>query len=78
MTGWDIAWLAWLAAFCGIEGVALFNKGKGDTLSEKVWRWFATGVGTTSKPSGGVRARRFALLGFMAWLTVHFLTGGRF
>lgn len=78
VNGYTIAWLAWLGAFAVIEGKALFNKQPGDTLSEHVWRWFATGAGTTSKPSGGVRARRFALLASMAWLTTHFLTGGRF
>jgi hypothetical protein len=78
MDGYTIAWLAWLGAFCVIEGKALFNKQPGDTLSEHVWRWFCTGVGTTSDPSGWTRLRRFSLLAFMAWLSVHFLTGGRF
>lgn len=78
MSGWTWAWIAWLAAFCGIEGKALFNKTEGDTLSEHVWKWFATTQGSTGKPSGWVRLRRFGLLAFMAWLTTHFLTGGRF
>jgi hypothetical protein len=78
MSGYTIAWLAWLGAFGVIEGKALFNKTPGDTLSEHVWAWFGTGAGTTAKPSGWVRTRRFTLLAFMAWLSVHFLTGGRF
>jgi hypothetical protein len=73
-----ILWVLWLAAFVVVEGVALFNKEEGDTLSEHVWKWF--GIGEVGKPrpeiTGWVRARRFGLLAFMAWLTVHFVTGG--
>jgi hypothetical protein len=76
LTGWSWAWIAWLAAFVAIEGKALFNKTEGDTLSEHVWRWF--GTAKLTKPSGWVRLRRFVLLAFMAWLSVHFLTGGTF
>ncbi|ATI18704.1 hypothetical protein SEA_DAUDAU_3 [Streptomyces phage Daudau] len=78
MTVWSWLWVGWLAAFAAIEGKALFNKTEGDTLSEHVWKWFATKQGSTGKPSGWVRLRRFGLLAFMAWLSVHFLTGGRF
>ncbi|WJN62782.1 hypothetical protein [Streptomyces phage phiScoe2] len=76
MSGWTWAWLAWIAAFLVIEGKALFNKTEGDTLSEHVWKWF--GTSKLEKPSGWVRLRRFTLLAFMAWLSVHFLTGGIF
>jgi hypothetical protein len=75
MSGYTIAWLAWLGAFALIEGKALFNKTEGDTLSEHVWRWFAV---KDKSRKGLVRARRFALLAFMSWLSIHFLTGGRF
>lgn len=78
MSGYTIAWLAWLAAFGVIEGVALVSKQPGSTLSEHVWRWFAIQTGSTGKLSGWVLLRRFSLLAGMAWLTVHFLTGGRF
>jgi hypothetical protein len=78
MSGYTIAWLAWLGAFVVIEGKALFNKAEGDTLSEHVWRWFKTGKMSNRTPSAGVRIRRFTLLAFMAWLSVHFLTGGLF
>jgi hypothetical protein len=57
--------------FAVVEGAALINKKPGDTLSEHVWSWF----GIRGKPAG-YKARRFALLAFMAWLTTHFLTGG--
>lgn len=71
-------WLSWIGAFLVVEGVALFNKEEGDTLSEHVWRWFAVGDARHARPelNGWVRARRFALLAFMAWLSAHFLTGG--
>ncbi len=64
--------------YCYIGIAVGFNKKPGDTLSEHVWSWFATQSGSTGKPSGWVRARRFALLAFMGWLTAHFMTGGRF
>ncbi|WJN63257.1 hypothetical protein [Streptomyces phage phiScoe54] len=76
MSGWTWAWLAWIGLFLAIEGKALFNKTEGDTLSEHVWKWF--GTSKLAKPSGTVRLRRFVLLAFMAWLSVHFLTGGIF
>lgn len=71
------AWVAWLALFILVEGIALFNKRAGDTLSEHVWRWFAidTRGGRNSK---AWRLRRVALLGFLAWLSAHFLSGGLF
>ncbi|MFF7252437.1 hypothetical protein [Streptomyces microflavus] len=80
MTTWSWLWVGWLAAFLVIEGKALFNKTSGDTLSEHVWKWFSTArTGEhQGQPTGWVRLRRFALLAFMAWLSVHFLTGGLF
>ncbi|MEX1655529.1 hypothetical protein ABZ960_20470 [Streptomyces pseudovenezuelae] len=77
MTVWSWLWVGWLGAFVAIEGKALFNKTKGDTLSEHVWKWFAT-ARVDHDPTGWVRLRRFTLLAFMAWLSVHFLTGGMF
>lgn len=74
MSGYTIAWLSWLGAFGVIEGLALLTKHPGGTLSEHVWRWFAV---TDPSRSALVRARRFTLLAFLAWLSIHFLTGGR-
>lgn len=77
LDGYTIAWLAWLAAFVVIEGKALLNRRPDDTLSEHVWKWFATA--DMSRPvTGWVRFRRFVLLAFLAWLVAHFLTGGLF
>ena len=69
---WRIGWLSWLGMFAAIEGHALLNKTKGDTLSEHVWRWFSV-----REKSWGWRARRTALLAFTTWLTAHFVSGGR-
>lgn len=67
------AWVGWILAFLVIEGLALFNKDKGDTLSENVWRWF----GVKGKPSGKNSLRTMGLMGFMIWLAIHFVSGGR-
>lgn len=75
MDAFTLAWLVWLAYFAVVEGVALFNgKRTGDTLSEHVWAWF--GVSRDKPANGWARFRRFALGAFMAWLSIHFLTGG--
>jgi hypothetical protein len=68
-----VGWLVWIAMFLSIEGAAIFNKKAGDTLSEHVWRWFSI-----HSKGRGWRARRFSLLSFLAWLVMHFLTGGEF
>jgi hypothetical protein len=81
VTVYTIGWLVWIGWFLLEEGIALAKGGSEATLSGHVWKWF----GTSRKdwtvhptPTPGIRARRFALLAFMAWLAVHFLTGGRF
>lgn len=76
---YTLAWLAWLAYFLIVEGIALFNSKPGDTLSEHVWAWFGTEWRKGTSPrerSGWTQLRRFLLLAFMLWLTAHFLTGG--
>ena len=66
-------WVAWIAAFGVIEGVALFNKKKGDTLSENVWRWFKV-----KDPDSSGRSLRMGVLGaFLIWMLVHFMSGGK-
>ncbi|GAA0945983.1 hypothetical protein [Actinocorallia libanotica] len=74
---WDGIWLGWIGAFVVVEGVALKRGQPGDTLSEKVWKWFGIGTnGHHPKRTTWVQIRRVALLGFMTWLTVHFMSGG--
>lgn len=74
MSGWTWAWLIWGLGFIAIEGAALRNKTTGDTLSEHVWKLFHTARGQRADRT--TQVRRVALLGFMAWLAVHFMTGG--
>jgi hypothetical protein len=73
MEGWTTAWLLWIGMFLAIEVPAILNKRPGDTLSEHAWRWFSVQGKAT-----GWRARRFVLLAFLAWLSAHLLTGGKF
>jgi len=77
MSGYTIAWLSWLAAFGVIEGIALVRKTPGATLSEHVWRWFATQSGQNRPSTPLIWARRMTLVAFLAWLSVHFVSGGR-
>ena len=81
MNWFTIGWLAWLAWFVVEEGLSIRSGAIGNTLSGHVWKWFS--IRTEKYPDGAqvqkwVRVRRFILLAFLAWLTAHFLTGGRF
>lgn len=69
MSGYTLAWAAWLGAFAAIEGRALLNKLPGDTFSEHTRRWFAT----HTKP--GRVAFAFVWVGFAGWYLVHILRG---
>ncbi|WP_223772937.1 hypothetical protein [Streptomyces sp. 135] len=75
MNVWTLSWVAWLAAFGVIEGLALARKRPDDTLSEHVWCWFAI-ARRDPQPDGFTRLRRFLLLAGIGWLGAHFLTGG--
>jgi len=74
---WSWLWIAWIGAFLIIEGIALFRKQRNDTLSEKTWKWFSL-KGDKGKLKWWQALLRFGFLAFWAWLTLHFLTGGRF
>lgn len=72
--GWfTVAWILWLVGFVVIEGIAIANSKPGDTLSEHIWRWFSI---RDKQP--GYRVRRALLSSLLAWLLLHFLSGGRF
>jgi hypothetical protein len=75
VTGFEIAWAAWAAAFLVIEGIALHRKAKNDTLSEQVWKIFHTAQG--QKKTKTTQARRAVLVMFLAWLVAHFVSGGK-
>jgi hypothetical protein len=60
-----VAWVLLGAAVAVIEGLALVNRKKGDTLSEHVWAVMKLG-----------RAARVVLVLFWCWLSIHLVTGG--
>ena len=61
----SVLWGLIFGAGAILEIVAIRRKGKGDTLSEMVWRLLRTSVVTY-----------FVVLGFFAWLLVHFFGFG--
>ena len=68
---YHIGWALWLGWFVIFETIALRDTDLGDTFSEHVW-W------AIFEPSGRPRPVIYYLaLGFMIWLTVHFLFKGR-
>jgi hypothetical protein len=71
MSLYTALWIAWLVAFVVIEWSAVKSAAHGDTLSEKVWLWFAV------RESGAkyVALRRALLLMFMLWLLLHLVFG---
>jgi hypothetical protein len=75
---YTVGWLGWGLYFALLEGTALWRRrhdGKGGTLSEHIWLWFGTAPGTHANSWAYVR--RFALIAFMSWLSVHFIGGGQ-
>lgn len=77
MTVWTWLWLAWVAAFGVIEGIALANSTPSDTLSEHVWRWITqpeSRVKSTRK-KWVVWLGRAATGGFLVWLLLHMTLG---
>lgn len=65
-----ILWILWGAAFAVIEGVAIFNDKKSDTLSEHLRLWLRTDT----------RKGRTVWLaisgGFFAWFVTHIAVAG--
>lgn len=76
----DWLWYGWIAYFVIVEGVALYRgysaRYRGGTLSEHAWIWFGTAPGY--RPNWWGYLRRAALVAGLAWLAVHFISGGRF
>lgn len=77
MTIWTWLWLGWGAYFALVEGMALANSKPGGTLSEHVWAFLGYSGGV-KKPTAWTYLRRFLVLAFLAWLSAHLLTGGKF
>lgn len=79
MTRWTAGWILWLLWFLFEELLAISYGGWQATLSGHVWMAFAIkdaqGRDLRERTTAW-RLRRFLLLGFMAWLTVHLISGG--
>ena len=65
------AWAAWVLAFCVIEARAIRDRRPGGTLSELLWE-----LCSVQEKHKGWRWRRIALLGALAWLAAHLISGG--
>lgn len=70
MSAYTWAWIFWLVFFAVIEGTAIIDKDRGDTLSEHIWVWFKI----KDKPRTWTW-RRAALAVFLVWLLVHMVAG---
>ena len=68
MTVYTVLWLAWIVAFAVVEGFALRNDRKDDTLSEHLRLWFRT----DTRPGRTVFLCVFGA--FVAWFGVHIIT----
>lgn len=65
-----VLWILWGVAFAGIEGVAILNDRRDDTLSEHLREWFRT---------DRKRGRTVWLLvsgAFFAWFVTHIAVAG--
>ena len=69
----DLFWGLWLLAFIIWEVITLFNKKKGDTLSENVRRLFAI---KGFQYHEFKKIRRVGLLTLLSWMLVHFFFPG--
>ena len=71
MSIFTIGWITWFGFFAILEGIAMFRKEKGDTLSEHVWKWFAI-----KKEGKLTKTRRLALAAGLLWVAVNLMSGG--
>ena len=77
MSDWvfTAAWIFMGLWFVVWEALALMRDDRGDTLSEHVWGWFQLKGRKDGKKPWQVLLR-IGFVGFWAWLTIHFLSGG--
>lgn len=68
MTSFDILWPIWILLFFVIEGIALYCNNYEGTLTAHVRHWFSM-----DRKVWGWRVLRALLIGFMGWLSMHFL-----
>ena len=62
-------WIGWVALGVGLEMYAIFDKVKGDTLSESVW--------TVLTIPGWGKFVAWMLTAFLLWLAAHFASKGK-
>lgn len=78
MDTYTVLWIGWLLYFAIVEGVALKRTPNHlGTFSANVWLFFAV-ADLPADSRRWVHARRLVLLGTVAWLFAHFVSGGRF
>lgn len=70
MSIWTELWILWGALFAVIEGVAVANDKKGDTLSEHLRLWFRTDT------KHGRTAWLVVSGGFLGWFLFHIAWAG--
>lgn len=78
MSGFTIGWGLLALAGLVLEGIALVNSGRGDTLSEHVWAFLGVrrkgdGSGKVT-PKWTLRLARFSFVSAAVWLVVHLTT----
>ena len=66
MDGWTTAWLLWGAFFVVVEFRAIKNSTAGDTLSEKIWKWFEI-----EERDSNWTGKRVVLVAGLVWLLAH-------
>jgi hypothetical protein len=72
VTGWTLAWTAWILFFLVVELAALFRKAPGDTFSEHWWSLFRL----RERVPLPVRIALLAVqVGFGVWLVGHLAFG---
>ena len=72
VTGWTLAWTAWILFFLVVEAAALIRKRPGDTFSEHWWSLFRL----RERVPLPVRIVLLAVqLGFGTWLIGHLAFG---
>ena len=70
MSVWTALWVLWGLMFAAVEGVAIFNDQRHDTLSEHFRKWFST----KTKPG---RTSWIVVSGvFFAWFVTHIAVAG--
>lgn len=70
MSWFTIGWIAWFLMFAVIEGIAIFNDKKNDTLSEHIRLWLST-----HEKLG--RTIWIVISGiFFAWFIIHIAVAG--